>query len=415
MQLPDKEGYLKISEVCRPGKAFIFQIGIDLPRLNPLLQRVKEAYARFSSLPLAANIASALEDIVLVSSIHGTNSIEGGLLTEAEVKNIIDSKNNFTSGEEQKKRILNLKAAYSYAEHLIEEKNNPDPVKSMMPHITEQRIKELHRLAMVELMPKSELGCYRTRSRNKIPTKVGDSDHGGVYTPPICVEDIQQLMRSLLIWLNSEPVKSLPALYTAPLLHYYFERIHPFTDGNGRVGRILEAIQLRLTMGKFAAYGIWQYYWENIDEYFNVFNRCRKAEQAGAQYPNTFFVEFVLKGMLKTINRLHDRANDIIGRTFFDNNLNQLVLEKKLNARQHFIVRQLSTMAPLKRAELNQHSWYNALYSKLTKQTKSRDLRGLLSLKLIYLDKKDDTLEVLTWWKSKVVLSEHPDTQPDQE
>ena len=50
-------------------------------------------------------------------------------------------------------------------------------------------------------------------------------------------------------------------------------------------------MQLRLGLGKFASYGIWQHYWENIHEYFNLFN-VRKAEKKGDPYPNTAFVEF---------------------------------------------------------------------------------------------------------------------------
>ena len=66
------------------------------------------------------------------------------------------------------------------------------------------------------------LGNYRSRTNYAV--KVGDSEHGGIYTPPICFEDIQKLMKVLLEWLNSESVRSLSVLYTAPLLHLLLKK-----------------------------------------------------------------------------------------------------------------------------------------------------------------------------------------------
>ena len=353
---------------------------------------------------------------MLVSSIHGTNKVEGGLLSEAEVKQIIEHDASVISSDNEKRRVLNLKNAYDYAENTIENYQHHlnDGSNSLLSSlslaatpITEKHIFNLHRLAMAGLMSQ-KMSLVNYRSRTNYAVKVGDSEHGGIYTPPICFEDIQKLMKVLLEWLNSESVRSLSVLYTAPLLHFYFEKIHPFADGNGRVGRILEAMQLRLGLGKFASYGIWQHYWENIHEYFNLFNVCRKAEKKGDPYPNTAFVEFFLSGMLKTINRLHDRANQVIGTVLQKNYLNEIFHEKKLNRRQYTIMLQLSALSSIKRNELNQLPWYMALYDKLTKQTKSRDLHELQNLNLIVIEANVIKLIKFT---SPILLSEHPDTQ----
>ncbi len=117
------DGYWKISETCRPGRSFVLQVGIDKSHLNSLMQRVKEAYVRFASIPFYSDISNALEQFVLVSSIHGTDSIEGGTLTEEEIKQVFESTNTFVTNKEQRLRILNLKNAYSFAENLIEDKN----------------------------------------------------------------------------------------------------------------------------------------------------------------------------------------------------------------------------------------------------------------------------------------------------
>ena len=58
--------------------------------------------------------------------------------------------------------------------------------------------------------------------------------------------------------------------------------------------------------------------------------------------------------MLKTINRLHDRANQVIGTVLQKNYLNEIFHEKKLNRRQYTIMLQLSALSSIKRNELSQ-------------------------------------------------------------
>ena len=77
------------------------------------MQRVRDASLRFDSVPMVNEIAMRLEKEVVVSSIYGTNTIEGGIQTEEEIEVIISSE---VSNNEEAKRILNLKNAYNEAE-----------------------------------------------------------------------------------------------------------------------------------------------------------------------------------------------------------------------------------------------------------------------------------------------------------
>ena len=166
---------------------------------------------------------------------------------------------------EQQKRVSNLKQAYEYVDHLIASQpptlilgiqwipreviSNPLLApKSDFILLHETLIKKLHQLVCHELIiPKdNHPGHYRADIKGLAPTRVSDETHGGVYIPPKSYDDIVLLIRKPLIaWINSDAVKALPALLRAPLLHYYFERIHPFRDGNGRVGRLIETWMLQ--------------------------------------------------------------------------------------------------------------------------------------------------------------------------
>ena len=58
--------------------AFTFQIGADIDRLTPMLDRINDAQVRFNKIPTLSNIIGQLQKQVLASSIYSTNTIEGG-------------------------------------------------------------------------------------------------------------------------------------------------------------------------------------------------------------------------------------------------------------------------------------------------------------------------------------------------
>lgn len=68
---------------------FLFQVGVDAVRLQLPMQRVEDAHRRFVASPLA-QVANQLEREVIASSIYGTNTIEGGTLTEDETRSALD-------------------------------------------------------------------------------------------------------------------------------------------------------------------------------------------------------------------------------------------------------------------------------------------------------------------------------------
>lgn len=65
-----------------------------------------------------------------------------------------------------------------------------------------------------------------------------------VYTPPQGPEEIEQLMANLINYINDSDCCDLDPLVKMALIHHQFESIHPFYDGNGRTGRILNVLYL---------------------------------------------------------------------------------------------------------------------------------------------------------------------------
>ena len=213
---------------------------------------------------------------------------------------------------------------------------------------------------------------------------MGNAAHGGIYTPPKCLDDIQTLMSAFVGWANASPVYNLSPLLRAPLIHYYFERIHPFWDGNGRVGRVIEAMILKAAGYKYVPFALSRYYLEHIGQYFSFFNQARKAEEKGKDNPNQEFVAFFLEGTLTVFNQLHDRINEILGYLLYKSRLRDLYELKAINNRQYHIINNLLQIGTtLTLSDMQSQLWYNSLYEKLTAKTRARDMKGLLEQQLI--------------------------------
>jgi len=386
----DDKGILKV-ETNRSGP-FTFQIGLDQKKLVGYKTLVDHAYACFASMPRVGEMASQLENIAMVSSIYGTNTIEGGELSEKETENTLQLGDQGSKTISQQ-RVINLRNAYNLVKKIpslalskisYEQRTMARTQGIISLEIHDSMILDLHKKITDGIPHEDNVpGQYRDNPKTRL-TKVGNKTHGGEYAPPKCLADVNLLMGAFIEWANSKPVRELPPLYRAPLLHYYFELIHPFWDGNGRTGRIIEAIVLQAARYMLAPYAISKYYLENIDTYYILFNFCRKSASKGQPFPNTEFVKFHLIGMLSTINRLHDNANRIISGLLFEANINNLITNKKINARQQLILSQLNTNPQLGiKNVLSIQNWYKALYRKLTPRTMMRDISNLEELGLL--------------------------------
>lgn len=229
-------------------------------------------------------------------------------------------------------------------------------------------------------------GLIRDNPKGRI-TQVGSPQHGGRYKPPQYGGDIWRLLEALITWHGQLVDAGIHPLVRAPLVHYYYERIHPFWDGNGRVGRVVEATLLQAAGYEYAPFALARYYLEHIDTYFTLFNTCRKGADKHRPHPNTGFVLFHQEGMLATIDALHDRVNRLVGVLLFQSRCRELLDNKTLNPRQYTIVSQLLAQGRAQGLDAVRHApWYASLYLKLNDKTRSRDLKKLRELELVFLD-----------------------------
>ncbi len=146
--------------------------------------------------------------------IFNTNAIEGSEVLLEEVPEILNKK-NITKDDE--KETKGLAKAIEYVFNTKQE-------------LTLSLIKKLHKLCFEKT--KNFAGCLRT-----VEVVIRDSQ-GNIIHKGVPAVKVEQELKEMITWYEKNKFKFKP-LILAGIIHNQFETIHPFQDGNGRIGRLL--------------------------------------------------------------------------------------------------------------------------------------------------------------------------------
>ncbi len=198
---------------------------LDLERLLPLIGPASSAVARYdgvlSHIPNASVLLSPLttQEAVLSSKIEGTQATMGEVLefeAEGGGKKIPEEK------REDIQEVLNYRKAMRHAERLMQE----------LP-LCQRLLKEVHRILLDGVRGQGRApGEYR-----RIPNWIGPQGCTieQARFVPISAGELEEGMGKWDLYINSEASDRLLQL---AILHAEFEALHPFLDGNGRLGRM---------------------------------------------------------------------------------------------------------------------------------------------------------------------------------
>lgn len=100
-----------------------------------------------------------------------------------------------------------------------------------------------------------------------------------IYTPPQNHQDIQELMDNLEQYINRDDMDDNDPLVKMAIIHYQFESIHPFYDGNGRTGRIINILYLMLnSLLDLPVLYLSSYIINNKNDYYRLLNEVRTKD-----------------------------------------------------------------------------------------------------------------------------------------
>jgi len=269
------------------------------------------------------------------------------------------------------KEIRNLKDAY---DSFVRGWQIPEAVSKL----EEDLIRQIHSIITHDIEHEYNVpGQYRNHL-----VKVGNAEHGGVYTPPKMLADIETLMKEFARWINSEEILNLDPAIRAALAHYHFGLIHPFGDGNGRTARLIEALLMRLGGMKYVPIMLSNFYYRNMDDYFWTFSKARKSEE----HDVTPFVGFVLKGVVESLNEIKGRIIFFISKFALRDYYAFLRTGKQITQRQHdLLIIALDELTPFALGDLFTVSPFNVLYRNVSERTARRDLKKLSDTRLLYV------------------------------
>ena len=205
-----------------------------------------------------------------IKTITGTLAIEGNTLGEEQITAIVDGKAVLGSARELAE-VKGAIAAY-------------DALPSLQP-ANSQDLLAAHALLMADIL--STPGTFRNQA-------VGIHKSGKIHHVAPPAHKVSGLMGELMQWLSS--AQDHP-LITSSVFHYEFEFIHPFSDGNGRMGRLWQSLILSQWQPLFLSLPLESVIKEHQTQYYQA------LEQADEQANSTPFIQFMLTAIGQTLRQ----------------------------------------------------------------------------------------------------------------
>lgn len=238
------------------------------PKISQLLSSIEASREVINSISIPPEIETNIRRQSTLKSSLFSARIEGNTLTLEDVSS--------SSKSQKKMEVFNILKALN----LIYQRRSKD--------LTTGDILKFHQIIMNGLLEKIDLGKFRT--------DIGAIFNGAgiaIYLPPRPSE-IPPLSIRLVKFTNSSKEQFIPI--KACLAHYIFEKIHPFIDGNGRVGRlILQAVLHKEMYGMKELLSIEEYLDNHRSEYYQALDDRDKDV--------TDYLEFMLEAIAQTAQK----------------------------------------------------------------------------------------------------------------
>lgn len=300
--------------------------------------------------PLLPYWEKKFQEDAVVRTVHYGTHIEGNELSLTQVQEILDGK-ELVARSRDVQEVINYRRVVEYMG------------RTMGKRIDEDTIKQLHRIVVNNILPIDKTGEYRERE-----VVIKNSLTGEVSFRPPSVIEVPWQVKELVHFINEE--SEMHPVLQAGITHYEFVRIHPFLDGNGRVGRALSTLVLfRLGYDIRQFFSLEEHFDSNAKDYYEALQSVDR-EKGDQTLWLTYFTECLNMELSKIKSKIESISAD-------------LGLKKKLGGPIMLSDRQLKVIEYIKANGYIENKAYGTLFPMVSEDTVLREVQDLVKKGLL--------------------------------
>ncbi len=338
--------------------------------------------------PLSPEFRGKLKWVALLKGAQATTAIEGNTLTEEEIEKIMQGGHLSESKAYQEQEVQNILDAMNEIKDYVLAQKSPGI-------ITPDLLRQYHRLVGKNL---SAPFCA-------VPGRFAQSQRvvGGYRCPPPGREkhQVEGLVTQLCEWLQKEfkyasgKQSFMDGILQAIVTHVYIEWIHPFDDGNGRTGRLVEFyLLLRARVPDICAHILSNHYNNTRPQYYDHLSRCRDKKDL------TLFIDYAVTGFLDGLNwrnglwkEVFVELNKDAWRGHVDDTIAKMKWSKPVFKRRRQLLLGIPLFMPFNSDDIRYTFPKVAReYARVSASTVQRDIKSLINLDLLRMDPKNKTI-----------------------
>lgn len=295
--------------------------------------------------PLLPYWEKKFQDDAVVRTVHFGTHIEGNELSLNQVQKILDGE-QIVARNRDVQEVINYRRAIEYMG------------RTMGKGTDEATIKQLHKIVVTNILDPEKMGDYRDKEvviKNSITGEVS-------FRPPKVIE-VPWQVKELVQFIQDE--HEMHPVLKAGVVHYEFVRIHPFLDGNGRVGRALSTLVLfkeGYDIRQF--FSLEEHFDNNAQEYYNALQSV-DGEKGDQTIWLTYFTECLAQELSKIKEKVEGISTDSS-------------LRKKLGGPVMLSDRQLKIIEFIKANDYIENKMYASMFPMVSEDTVLREVQDLV-------------------------------------